>query len=138
MDAIVKLLTDPAAWFNGIFFWAITVLIQKIFQRLPSGIRGYTRKAQLKRTQKIAKERRSEFLVFSAISRANANYMLFMILTFGYLFGILFSPMLQVVHAALLLGALLGLPVLGFEVAWLRSDQYAKDLINARARLTRR
>ena len=132
MDQIFEVLPSPVAWFSSIFFWIVTEFIRVAFRKLPSGFRGYARKNRLARARKISKERKVEFLVFSAISRANANYILFMFLVFGYLFGLLTSAM----GSIYILQVFFALPVIGFEIAWLLSDQYAKDLIAARARLT--
>lgn len=137
MDSIINVLTDPSEWFKAIFFWLVIVAIQKTYQGLPAGIKSVTRRNRFSRMKRIRSERKSDFYVYNAISRAQANYTLFMILAFGYLFGILFTPMKDVINTSVVLGAVVGLPVLGFEVAWLLNDNYAKELIKARHRLIR-
>lgn len=132
MESIITALKDPGEWFKPIFFWLVILAIQKAYQKVPSGIKGVTRKNRLNRLKKISRERRSDFHVYSAINRSHANYTLFMLLSVGYLFGILFTPIRQVANTSIPLGILFGAPVIGFEVAWLLSDSYATALIKAR------
>lgn len=138
MDAILNMLTDPAAWFGGIFFGLVTVAIQRIFTRLPAAARTVTRRRRAARTRRIWIERRDPLLVTYAMGKANANYVVFILMVIVYSFALLFSPLRHLANSSLIAGLIVAVPVFVFELAWLFSDMYAKDLIKARTRLIKR
>lgn len=138
MDSILKIVTDPGAWFNGIFFGLLTIAIQKIFPHIFPTLRKSARRMRAARARRIWRERRDPLLVTYALGKANANYVVFVLMVVGYIFAILFLLTPPLENSSQPFRVAIAIPVYVLQLAWLISDSYAKDLVMARSRLCRK
>lgn len=138
MDAILKNLTDPSWWFTGLFFVVVSWLVRKAFAHGPSRLRGYMRKKKLLNLRKIHALRWNPLEITRLVSRASANYVLFVIFIVVFLALILLTP----VHQALkqepfFVTILLATPIYVFEILWLIPDTQAREAIKSRRKIRR-
>jgi hypothetical protein len=135
MDAILNNLSDPSWWFTGLFFVLLALAVPTIFRAAQRWLRSLSRNQRAKRLRLVKRLRRNSLLISYEISKTSANYVLFVLVSFGYLFTLLLTPIHEIIKTSTLLAVLIGSPVLAFEVIWLLSDSFVKEIIKSREKI---
>lgn len=138
MDVIIKSLIDPSWWFTGIFFVLVAYALPPCFRRIKGWLRALLRSRQAIGRRKVKNMRLNADLLTYTMGRANVYYMLFLALGFGYLFFISFISSLQGGKIQISLAVVLSTPVFIFELAWINSDTFVKEVIAARRKFFHR
>ena len=137
MNAIVKNLLDPSWWFTGVFFILVAIALPRIVRRCQKVFRSFRRGQLAKTRRKIKSARRDPLVITAAIGKANAHYTVFLLLMFGDTLALFLLSATQGGRIPLMLAVVVSMPTFIFEIAWIVSDTYAKELIKARSRLQR-
>jgi hypothetical protein len=136
MESIIKTLTDPGAWVSGILFSLIAAAIYRWFELLPRQLRGISRSKRLKSCKELRLLRENPMEITYAIGRANAHFVLFILMCFFYLTLLFFSVEYKsVFKESLWWGLLIASPIFVLEVFWLIHDSTAQRLIKAHGKL---
>ena len=135
MEAILKSLTDPSWWFNGLFFVIVAFLLPPLVRKVKLTLRRVARGWQAAGRKRVRRVRLNSGLLAYAIGRANVHYALFLSLAFGYMFVLV---LLAAAHpngkVPAVVPLALSFPVFIFEFAWIISDSFVKEVIKARRR----
>ena len=136
MDSIAKALSDPGAWVAGILFSFIAAVIYRLFELVPSRLRGASRKRRLRALRTTRALRGNPAAITYAVSRANAHYVAFLMMCFFYL-GALFTSeqYRRMFSSSILAGVLTGSPMFVLELVWLHYDEVARRLVGAHGAL---
>lgn len=137
MDSIIANLTDPSWWFTGFFFLVIPWLLPRAFRRLGPVFIRFFRHRRRKELLAVKAVRWSSLRINHQISKANANYILFVIMFVVFACTLLFTPLGAVVKTWPLSAVLFALPVYFFEIRWLNSEALTKEAIKSREKIAR-
>lgn len=136
MESVIQTLSDPGAWVGGILFSLIASVIYKLFGILPNKIRGFGRARILKNYKRIRLLRQNPMEVTYAISKANAQFVAFLLMCFFYLLTLLISTTFrEIINQSIWAGVILGLPIFIFEFIWLFQDSMATKLVKEHGKL---
>jgi len=137
MDSIIANLIDPSWWFTGFFFLVIPWLLPRAFRKLGPVLVRFFRRRRRKSLLAIKAVRWSSLRINHQISKANANYILFVITFVVFACILLFTSVGGVVKTWPLSAVLFALPVYFFEVRWLNSEALTKEAIKSREKIAR-
>jgi hypothetical protein len=136
MDSIIANLTDPSWWFTGFFFLVVPWLLPYAFRALKPVLVGFFRRKKRNNLRSVKALRWSSLRITHQISRANANYILFVIMLVVFVCSILFTP-LRSIARSVPLTLLFAFPIYFFEIRWLNSDSLAKEAIKSREKIAK-
>lgn len=137
MIEILANLKNPSWWFTGLFFTFLLWVIPKAFRKVEPLARGLAKRSKLRNLKQVKTLRWDPLQIQYLISRANANYTIFVALIVLFILVIVFTPAREALKSPSL-ALLCASPVFLFELLWLTSDSTAKEAIKARRRIGRR
>jgi hypothetical protein len=137
MDAIYTNLVDPSWWFTGIFFVVVALALPAIFRAVQRLLKSLSRNRRAKRLWRVKRIRRNPLSISYEISKASANYVLFVLAAFGYLFALVFTPLHEIAKSSTSLVFFIGSPIFVFELMWLFADSFVKEIIRSRERIVK-
>ncbi|MFD2165884.1 hypothetical protein ACFSJY_06355 [Thalassotalea euphylliae] len=135
MQQIITNLSDPAWWFNGIFFILVGLAVAWIFKKIPIVLKSALRKRLAKTLRKIKYERWCASSVQYQLNSSQARFFVFIFTCFTYISWLAYDPLKIIFNESFFLGMLLTSPIYIIEIYWLMQDQYVKELIKRRRKL---
>lgn len=136
MDVILNSIKDPSWWLSIIASTLIGLLLAKVFTHMPKMLRKLLRSLIARRQRKIKNTRRNQSLVNYQIARANSYFLVFIIISCLYMVWLMSGQLLIIIKSSTLSAIVLSMPVYIFEMAWLITDGYAKELAKSRGKIS--
>lgn len=132
METIIKNLGDPSWWFTGLFFAAIACAIPGLLRKLQGKMRGLVRYRKFRNVKRVKILRWDLLEIHLLISRASANYIVFVGLCFVFFFLLVLTPLSKSIFLMLLAS----IPIYVFEVLWLIPESLARQSIKSRNKIS--
>ena len=131
MNAILTNLCDPSWWFTGIFFILVALALPPILGKAKIWLSSITRGISARKLRAIKRIRRDPLLISYEISKESANYILFMLVCFVYLFSFLL-----IIHKiSTMIALIISLPLYMFEIRWIQTNIFVKEILDSRDKI---
>ena len=131
MYEIMKAFTEPAVIASVV----LTFALQYVFKHLPPRVKSLLRGSRLKELRKLKSARRNPDEVSFQSMKAHAYFLVFMGTCALLLVLVTMGPLTVLLEYPLWMLLLVSCPVFMTEIAWLRQDLHAKNLIKSRHKL---
>lgn len=137
MDEVINNISNPSWWIMTTITMTVIALISKTFNYINSLIKKTFIYFSIKRKLNIKNSRWNQSLVFYQIAKSNSFFIIFIIICCMYLIWLTNGSFLLIMNQSKLAAIILSLPIYISEMVWLVSNEYTKDLVKARGKITK-
>ncbi|MFL9590453.1 hypothetical protein ACKC5O_00535 [Aeromonas schubertii] len=130
MDEILTNLSSPAWWFTGVFFVALLKGVTKITAILKAQAKKFFRGLRLKQAKYIKSNRHNIAAVNYQSIKAQAFFVVYMLVCSLYLIWYVSGPMIQIKKESSVLFFICLIPMITFQIIWMNHNDNAKILVS--------
>lgn len=138
MDEVINSISSYSWWIMTSITATVAIIIASVLRRTPATAKKLSRNLAARRKLKIKKARWNQSLVFYQISKANSFFLVFIIVSCVYIAWLSSGQLLHIIKQSVIAGIILSSPIYIAELLWLINDNYAKDLIKSRGKITKK
>lgn len=132
-----ELLTNPLTWINWFAPIALMALAKPAYKIFISSLKKYGRGLRLKELKSIKKLRNNPYEIYAQISKTSSYFTLFLISIALFFIEISTTQLGVLIKSNVFYFFLEMIPVLFFEILWLKQDGFTKLLIKRAPRIKR-